>query len=95
TMLITHALEDDTLHVALHGQLDITSRTAAAVEIEALVRDRHPHRVTVQIPAGEPNFQNPHLGALLAGCLSEGEQGRWLPLCAPFRAERRSAYRGD
>ncbi|MET7520473.1 hypothetical protein ABZS88_45545 [Streptomyces sp. NPDC005480] len=53
-MLITHAVEDDTLHVALHGQLDITSRAAAAVEIEALVRDRHPRRVTVQIPAGEP-----------------------------------------
>ncbi|MFF1401033.1 hypothetical protein ACFVZD_45895 [Streptomyces sp. NPDC058287] len=53
-MLITHAIEDDTLHVALRGQLDITSRTAAAVKIEALVRDRHPRRVIVQIPAGEP-----------------------------------------
>ncbi|MET7544074.1 hypothetical protein [Streptomyces sp. NPDC005507] len=40
--------------MALHGQLNVTSRTTAAVEIEALVRDRHPHRVTLQIPTGEP-----------------------------------------
>ncbi|MET7843566.1 hypothetical protein ABZT45_34190 [Streptomyces sp. NPDC005356] len=53
-MLITHAVEDDTLHVTLQGQLDITNRTTAAVQIEALVRDRHPHRVTLQIPTGEP-----------------------------------------
>lgn len=53
-MLITHAVEDGTLRVALRGQLDVTSHAAAAVEIEVLVHAHHPRRFAVQIPAGEP-----------------------------------------
>ena len=53
-MLITHAIEDGNLHVTLRGQLDVTSRASAALEIEALVHVHHPRGVTVQIPADDP-----------------------------------------
>ncbi|WP_329583057.1 hypothetical protein [Streptomyces sp. NBC_01361] len=53
-MLTSHSVDGDALHVTLHHHLDVNSRAAAAVEIEALVHTRQPCRVTVQIPAGEP-----------------------------------------
>ncbi|MET7519500.1 hypothetical protein ABZS88_40115 [Streptomyces sp. NPDC005480] len=53
-MLFTHVIEDGTLQVTLQGQLDVTSRAAGALEIEALVYVHRPHRVTVQVPAGDP-----------------------------------------
>ncbi|MFF1401043.1 hypothetical protein ACFVZD_45960 [Streptomyces sp. NPDC058287] len=54
-MLISHSVDGDTLHVALHHNLNVNSRVAAAVEIEALVRTHRPRRVTVQVlAAGEP-----------------------------------------
>ncbi|WP_405475145.1 hypothetical protein [Streptomyces sp. NBC_00009] len=53
-MLISHSVDGDALHVTLHHHLDVNSRVAAAVEIEALVHTHRPSRVTVQVPAGEP-----------------------------------------
>ncbi|MET7543973.1 hypothetical protein [Streptomyces sp. NPDC005507] len=53
-MLISHRVDGDTLHVTLHHNLDVNTRAAAAVEIEALVHTHTPRRVTVQVPAGEP-----------------------------------------
>ncbi|MFF1594263.1 hypothetical protein ACFVY0_40190 [Streptomyces sp. NPDC058286] len=45
----------DTLHLTLHHNVDVNTRAAAAVEIEALVHAHRPRRVTVQVlAAGEP-----------------------------------------
>ncbi|MFG2794869.1 hypothetical protein [Streptomyces sp. NPDC048419] len=53
-MLISYRVEGDVLQVTLHRNLDITSRAAAAQEIEALVHACRPRRVTVKVPAGQP-----------------------------------------
>ncbi|MFE5028298.1 hypothetical protein ACFRAO_34620 [Streptomyces sp. NPDC056656] len=53
-MLISHSVDGGTLRVALHHSVDVNTRVAAAVEIEALVHTHRPRRVTVQVPAGEP-----------------------------------------
>ncbi|MFF1360254.1 hypothetical protein [Streptomyces sp. NPDC058297] len=53
-MLISHSVDGDALHVTLHHSVDVTTRAAAAVEIEALVHAHRPRRVTVQVSAGEP-----------------------------------------
>ncbi|MET7520452.1 hypothetical protein ABZS88_45425 [Streptomyces sp. NPDC005480] len=53
-MLISHSVDSDTLRVTLHPSIDVNTRAAAAVEIEALVHTHRPRRVTVQVPAGEP-----------------------------------------
>ncbi|MFC9617186.1 hypothetical protein [Streptomyces sp. NPDC056938] len=53
-MLISHRVDGDTLHITLHHSLDVNTRAAAAVEIEALVHTHTPRRVTVQVPAREP-----------------------------------------
>ncbi|MGW6483040.1 hypothetical protein ACWGDS_35155 [Streptomyces sp. NPDC055059] len=53
-MLISHSVDGDTLHVTLHHSVDVKTRAAAVVEIEALVHTHTPGRVTVQVPAGEP-----------------------------------------
>ncbi|MFI9780571.1 hypothetical protein ACIHCV_38880 [Streptomyces sp. NPDC051956] len=53
-MLISHSVDGDALHVTLHHNVDVNTRVAAAVEIEALVHTHRPSRVTVQVPAGEP-----------------------------------------
>ncbi|MFD7779050.1 hypothetical protein [Streptomyces sp. NPDC059753] len=53
-MLTSHSVDGDTLRVPLHHSLDVNTRAAAAVEIEALVHTHKPRHVTVQAPAGEP-----------------------------------------
>jgi len=53
-MLISHSVDGETLHVRLHHNVDVTTRAAAAVEIEALIHAHRPRRVTVQVAAGEP-----------------------------------------
>jgi hypothetical protein len=53
-MLISHSVDGDALHVTLHHNVDVTTRAAAAVEIEALIHAHRPRRVTVQVTAGEP-----------------------------------------
>ncbi|WP_326771334.1 hypothetical protein [Streptomyces sp. NBC_01445] len=53
-MLTSHSVDGDALHVTLHHNVDVNTRAAAAVEIEALVHTHTPRRVTVQVPAGEP-----------------------------------------
>ncbi|MFF0201404.1 hypothetical protein [Streptomyces sp. NPDC005017] len=53
-MLTSHSLDGDTLHVTLRHSLDIATRAAAALEIEALVHAHRPRQVVVQVPAGEP-----------------------------------------
>ncbi|MFG3371132.1 hypothetical protein ACGF0K_40240 [Streptomyces sp. NPDC048156] len=53
-MLISHSVDGETLHVTLHHNVDVTTRAAAAVEIEALIHTHRPRRVTVQVTAGEP-----------------------------------------
>ncbi|MFD8779780.1 hypothetical protein [Streptomyces sp. NPDC059916] len=50
----SHSVDGDALHVTLHHNVDVNTRVAAAVEIEALVHTHRPSRVTVQVPAGEP-----------------------------------------
>ncbi|MEV5908997.1 hypothetical protein AB0M00_08795 [Streptomyces chartreusis] len=45
-MLTGYSVDGDTLHVILHCNLDITTRAAAALEIEALIRSHGPRRVT-------------------------------------------------
>ncbi|RFC71097.1 hypothetical protein [Streptomyces sp. AcE210] len=52
-MLTSHSVDGDALHVTLHHNVDVNTRAAAAVEIEALVHTHRPSRVTVQVPAGE------------------------------------------
>ncbi|RSN18398.1 hypothetical protein DMH25_01420 [Streptomyces sp. WAC 01325] len=53
-MLTGYSVDGDTLHVILHCNLDITTRAAAALEIEALIRSHGPRRVTVEVPGEEP-----------------------------------------
>ncbi|MEV6329256.1 hypothetical protein [Streptomyces sp. NPDC051909] len=53
-MLISHAMDGDTLCMTMHDQLDVTSRAAASLEIEAAVHTHRPGRMTVRVPAGEP-----------------------------------------
>lgn len=51
-MLISHSVDGDALHVTLHHNVDVNTRVAAAVEIEALVHTHRPSHVTVQVPSG-------------------------------------------
>ncbi|WP_405650193.1 MULTISPECIES: hypothetical protein [unclassified Streptomyces] len=46
-MLISHSVDGDALHVTLHHNVEVSTRVAAAVEIEALVHTHRPSRVTV------------------------------------------------
>ncbi|MFD0432644.1 hypothetical protein [Streptomyces chartreusis] len=47
-MLTGYSVDCDTLHVILHRNLDISTRAAAALEIEALIRSHGPRRVTMR-----------------------------------------------
>ncbi|WP_405476164.1 hypothetical protein [Streptomyces sp. NBC_00009] len=53
-MLISHSVDGDVLRVTLHHSVHVNTRAAAAAEIESLVHTHTPHRVTVQVPAGDP-----------------------------------------
>ncbi|KOX36549.1 MULTISPECIES: hypothetical protein [unclassified Streptomyces] len=54
-MLVSHALEDGTLHLRLLRELDVTSRAAAALEIEAIVSAYRPLRVFLEFPSPAPS----------------------------------------
>ncbi|MFI8966446.1 hypothetical protein ACIGO8_30530 [Streptomyces sp. NPDC053493] len=54
-MLISHAMEDGVLHVALLRDLDVSSRAAAFLETEALLLAHRPRLVRIQIPTADPS----------------------------------------
>ncbi|MGW0120628.1 hypothetical protein [Streptomyces sp. NPDC003327] len=54
-MLVRHVLHDGVLHVRVLRELDVTSRAAAALEIEALVAAHRPRRVHVELASAEPS----------------------------------------
>ncbi|MFI8292079.1 hypothetical protein EAO71_33440 [Streptomyces sp. ms191] len=54
-MVIGHTLADGVLQVRLLRELDITTRAAAALEIEALVAAHRPDQVLVELPSPVPS----------------------------------------
>ncbi|MFE0641679.1 hypothetical protein ACFW2Y_08715 [Streptomyces sp. NPDC058877] len=54
-MLISHVLRHEVLHVALHRDLDVTNRAAAALQIQALVQEYRPVRVVIDVPTADPS----------------------------------------
>ncbi|MFC7934567.1 hypothetical protein [Streptomyces cinereoruber] len=54
-MLVSHALKDGVLHLRLLRELDVTSRAAAALEIEAIVSAYRPGRVLLEFPTPCPS----------------------------------------
>ncbi|WP_327372697.1 hypothetical protein OG393_01625 [Streptomyces sp. NBC_01216] len=54
-MVISHTLRENVLRVRLPRELDVTSRAAAALEIEALVAAHRPGRVVVELPSPAPS----------------------------------------
>ncbi|MFG2714162.1 hypothetical protein ACGFX2_26955 [Streptomyces goshikiensis] len=54
-MIINHHVTEDTLHVKVSQELDVTNRAAAALQIEALVHTHRPRRVTVVLPTRDPS----------------------------------------
>ncbi|MFF8835068.1 hypothetical protein [Streptomyces sp. NPDC015130] len=53
-MLISHTVRHHVLHVALHRDLDVTNRAAAALQIQALVQTHRPSSVVIALPAADP-----------------------------------------
>ncbi|MFF3674383.1 hypothetical protein ACFYYS_10390 [Streptomyces sp. NPDC002120] len=54
-MVISHRIAEDTLHVRILQELDVTNRSAAALQIESLVHAHRPSRVTVELPTDAPS----------------------------------------
>ncbi|MET9378650.1 hypothetical protein ABZX98_31700 [Streptomyces sp. NPDC002992] len=54
-MLISHTMQDDALRVKLLRDLDVTTRAAAALAIEALVFAHRPSRVLVELATPTPS----------------------------------------
>ncbi|MER7535772.1 hypothetical protein ABTX77_13445 [Streptomyces sp. NPDC097704] len=54
-MLIRHLVEDGVLHLALLRDLDVSSRAAAALQIETLLLAHRPRLVRMQLPTTEPS----------------------------------------
>ncbi|MFI8293691.1 hypothetical protein ACIGBL_31600 [Streptomyces sp. NPDC085614] len=54
-MVISHTLRDDVLRVTVLRELDVTTRAAAALQVEALVAAHHPRRVLVALPTATPS----------------------------------------
>lgn len=54
-MVISHTLRDGVLRVTLLRDLDVTTRAAAALEIEALVASNRPGQVLVELPTPTPS----------------------------------------
>ncbi|MEU2392596.1 hypothetical protein [Streptomyces sp. NPDC007369] len=54
-MVISHHIAEDTLHVEIPRELDVTNRAAAALRIEALVHAHQPGQVTVHLPTDAPS----------------------------------------
>ncbi|MFD8415974.1 MULTISPECIES: hypothetical protein [unclassified Streptomyces] len=54
-MVISHHITEDTLHVEIPHELDVTNRSAAAFQIEALVHAHNPRQVTIHLPTSAPS----------------------------------------
>ncbi|MEU3749023.1 MULTISPECIES: hypothetical protein [Streptomyces] len=54
-MLMRHAIEDGVLHLALLHDLDVPSRAAAALQVEALLFTHRPRHVRIQLSAPDPS----------------------------------------
>ncbi|MET9468445.1 hypothetical protein ABZY44_27390 [Streptomyces sp. NPDC006544] len=83
-MLVSHHLTDDTLHVKIPHELDVTNRAAAALRIEALVHAHRPSRVTIELPGRAPSPMT--LSALARA--SRMCQSLGIPLTATAPGER-------
>lgn len=53
-MLITHTVDRGVLRVTLGHELDISSRAAAVLEVEVLIRAHRPVRVVMRLPTADP-----------------------------------------
>ncbi|MER8232907.1 hypothetical protein ACIRQY_02550 [Streptomyces sp. NPDC101490] len=53
-MLIGHVLRHHVLYVTLHHELDVTTRAAAALQIQTLVQAHRPARVVLALPGADP-----------------------------------------
>ncbi|WP_282694504.1 hypothetical protein [Streptomyces sp. CC208A] len=54
-MLIGHAFEEGVLHLSLPGDLDLTTRSAADLEAQALAQTHRPRLVRVQLSTADPS----------------------------------------
>ncbi|MET7756106.1 hypothetical protein ABZT27_15530 [Streptomyces sp. NPDC005389] len=54
-MLISHDSENGVLRLVLLRDLDVTTRAAAAVQVEALLHAHHPQHVRWQWPTASPS----------------------------------------
>ncbi|MEU8530900.1 hypothetical protein AB0C77_35775 [Streptomyces sp. NPDC048629] len=54
-MLIRHLIEDGVLHVAILRDLDVSSRAAAVLQIEALLLAHRPRLLRVRLPTTKPS----------------------------------------
>uniref|UniRef100_A0AAU2K1H6 Uncharacterized protein n=1 Tax=Streptomyces sp. NBC_00049 TaxID=2903617 RepID=A0AAU2K1H6_9ACTN len=54
-MVISHHITEDALHVKILEELNVTNRAAAALQIEALVHQHRPSRVTIELPSHTPS----------------------------------------
>ncbi|MFC8794584.1 hypothetical protein [Streptomyces cinereoruber] len=54
-MIIRHSVEGCVLHLSFPHDLGVADRAAAALQIEALLLERRPQRVQVQLPVVDPS----------------------------------------
>ncbi|MFD9407442.1 hypothetical protein ACFWBN_10570 [Streptomyces sp. NPDC059989] len=54
-MVISHHITEDTLHVKILQELNVTNRAAAALQIESLVHAHRPSRVRIELPSRTPS----------------------------------------
>ncbi|MFD7261489.1 hypothetical protein [Streptomyces sp. NPDC059874] len=54
-MVISHHIAADTLHVKILHELDVTNRSAAALQIENLVHTHRPSQVAIELPTDAPS----------------------------------------
>ncbi|MEV5975137.1 hypothetical protein [Streptomyces sp. NPDC051921] len=54
-MLVRHTVENGVLRVALLGDLDVSSRAAAALQIETLLHSHRPEQVRITLSTSDPS----------------------------------------
>ncbi|UQW99408.1 hypothetical protein [Streptomyces sp. RerS4] len=54
-MVIQHHITRDILHVKIAQELNVSNRSAAALEVEALVQAHRPLRVAIELPKTDPS----------------------------------------
>ncbi|MGW7427970.1 hypothetical protein ACWGIN_00305 [Streptomyces sp. NPDC054861] len=54
-MLVSHLIDDGTLHVKVQQDLNVTNRAAAALQVEALVSAHRPGLVVFELPSATPS----------------------------------------